>query len=116
MGCNSILNLNDCGFLIIEYPLYNKKEISFSLEDEEGIPISANSQYEFSISKDANFDEKLITLTNNDGIEVIGNEIFVKIELSDSCEIGKKMFELKDTTIDETIVSGEFIILERLIS
>ena len=116
MSAKNILNLDTTGKFKIIYRLSNTKNIRFTATDKDGSPINQTSQYQFSVSEDANFDDILITLTNGSGLSVVDNVIEVAILIDkDLCSYGGKFFELKDVTNNLSIFVGEFEILKSLI-
>lgn len=113
---NNTLNLDTTGKFKIIYRLDNTKTIRFTAKDEDGNPINQVSQYQFSISEDANFNEILKTYTVGNGLTVNNNIIDVQILITkQDCSNGTKFFELKDVTNNLSIFIGEIEILKSLI-
>lgn len=116
MSDNKILNLDTTGKFKIIYRLSNTKTIRFTATDKDGNPVNQISDYQFSISEDANFDEILTTYTSGGGLAVLDNQITVTINIDkDMCTYGVKYFELKDVTNNLSIFIGEIEILKNLI-
>jgi len=116
MSNNKTLNLDTTGKFKIIYRLSNTKTIQFTATDKDGSPLNQISEYQFSVSEDANFDDILINLTEGNGLLVVDNTIQITILINkEDCSYGTKFFELKDITNNLSIFIGEFEILKSLI-